>query len=258
MSRIRRKEKDGPGLLFILVTLIVVAVVGAKFFGFYPESPEQERPESHISSEDESGRIPPALTVPKVLVFHSHATENYKPKTSHQHDLEPGDIVEVGKVFVQALLEKGVVAVHDQTIHDRPRYSDAFINSSKIVERALAENSQIQMVLDIHRDGLQDKPAGYTTIKVKGQDVAKILFVIGDKDNDMIEENLAFAKRISDALDAKYPGVSRGVRVFKSDYSQELHPNSVMVVIGDWEGNTIEQACASALLLADVLVPLIK
>lgn len=257
MARNRRNEKNGPGLLFVLVTLIVVAVVGARFFGFYPETSDEVEPPPPVPGvEQPSGQ--PKATVPKVLVFHSHATENYQPKDSHEHGGEPGDVVEVGKVLVQALLEKGVVAVHDQTIHDQPRYSDSFINSSKMVERALTENPELQMVLDIHRDGLQDKPVGYTTASVNGENVAQILFVIGDQNNDVVEENLAFAKRISDALEAKYPGVSRGVRVFKSDYSTELHPNSVMVIIGDWKGNTVEEAHTSAILLAEVLAPLVK
>ncbi len=258
MARNRRKEKNGPGLLFVLVTLVVVAVVGARFFGFYPESGEQDIPTPPSIEDGESGKDTSMVAVPKVLVLHSHATENYQPKDSHQQNGEPGDVVQVGQVFVQALLEREVVAVHDQTIHDRPRYSDAFINSAQVVERALAENPEIQMVLDIHRDGLQDKPDGYTTVKVNGQDMAQILFIIGDQNNEMVEENMAFAKQISDALEAKYPGLSRGVRVFKSDYSGELHPNSVMVVIGDWKGNSVEEANASALLLAEVIASLIK
>lgn len=258
MARIRRKERNGPGLLFILVTLVVVAVVGARFFGFYPENPDGATP-SPTPTPVPGEKLPDmTLTIPKVVVLHSHTTENYQPGDSHARSGEPGDIVQVGRVFVQALLEKNVVAVHDQTIHDRPRYSDAFINSAKLIESALTENSAIQMVLDIHRDGLQDKPDGYTTTKVNGEEVAKILFIVGDQDNTKLDANLAFAKKISDALEAKYPGVSRGVRVFKSDYSGDLHPNSVMVVIGDWKGNTVEQANASALLLADVIAPLIK
>ncbi|HOB07855.1 MAG TPA: stage II sporulation protein P [Limnochordia bacterium] len=258
MARIRRKEKSGPGLLFVLVTLVVVAVVGARFFGFYPGGEKEQVPQPPSFDED-SGTPPPSVPqIPKVLVLHSHTTENYQPKDSHQQDGEPGDVVQVGRVFVQALMEKGIAAVHDQTIHDRPRYSEAFINSAKVIERALAENNQIQMVLDIHRDGLQDKPEGYTTVEINGEKVAKILFIIGDQDNKLVEANMAFAKRISDALEAKYPGVSRGVRVFKSDYSGDLHPNSVMVVIGDWKGNTLEEATRSALLLAEVVAPLIK
>ena len=38
VARMRRTEQNGPGLLFILVTLVVVAVVGARFLGFYPQS----------------------------------------------------------------------------------------------------------------------------------------------------------------------------------------------------------------------------
>ena len=38
------------------------------------------------------------------------------------------------------------------------------------------------MILDF-TDGLQDKPDDYTKTKVNGVDVAKILFVVGDKDN---------------------------------------------------------------------------
>lgn len=41
MARMGRNEKNGPGLLFIVVTLIVVAVVGARFFGFMPGDEEK-------------------------------------------------------------------------------------------------------------------------------------------------------------------------------------------------------------------------
>ena len=99
-------------------------------------------------------------------------------------------MVQVGRVFVQALL-KGIAAVHDQTIHDRPRYSEAFINSAKVIERALKENSQIQMVLDIHRDGLQDKPDGYTTTEINGEKVAKDPAYCRRSDNELVEANMA-------------------------------------------------------------------
>lgn len=259
MARIRRREKNGPGLLFILVTLVVVAVVGARFFGFYPETTERggETPPSQVQ-EERADPPPPLDAEPKVLIFHSHATENYKPNDSHRRGGDPGDIIQVGTEFVAALEKHGIRSIHDTTVHDKPRYSEAFINSAKLVENVLVQQPQVQMVLDLHRDGLQDKPDGYTTTRVGDVDVAKILFVVGDKDNAKVEENMAFAQRISDALEAKYPGVTRGVRLFKSDYSGELHPNSVMVIIGDWNGNTVEQAIASAGLLAEVVASLVE
>ncbi len=260
MARMRRTERNGPGLLFILVTLVVVAVVGARFLGFYPQSGEDDLgpPQQDAAHEEAPPEGPVVDPTPKVLVFHSHASENYHPNESHTTGQIPGDVVAVGKALVDKLSALGITALHDTTIHDKPRYSEAFINSDRMVEAVLKEHPEIQIVLDIHRDGLQDKPENYTRAEVQGMPVAKILFVVGDKDNTKVEENLQFAQSMSDALEAKYPGVSRGVRVFKSDYSGELHPNSVMVLVGDWRGNTLEEAIRSAELLAEIIVSLIK
>lgn len=261
MRRLRRQEKNGPGLLFILVTLVVVAVVAARFFGFYPgaeDSRESPPAPPQVEQGEDIQEPAPVDPTPKVLVYHSHATENYSPKDSHERGGDPGDVVAVGELFVSELEARGVRAIHDRTVFDKPRYSEAFIRSEEMVERVLGENDQVQMVLDLHRDGLQEKPEGYTTVELDGREVAQVLFVVGDKDNSRVEENVAFAERISEALEQTYPGVSRGVRVFQSDYSQELHPNSVMVVIGDWRGNTIEQANESAKLLAEVVATLVE
>jgi stage II sporulation protein P len=260
VARMRRTERNGPGLLFILVTLVVVAVVGARFLGFYPQSGEDDLgpPQQDAAHEEAPPEGPVVDPTPKVLVFHSHASENYHPNESHTTGQIPGDVVAVGKALVDKLSALGITALHDTTIHDKPRYSEAFINSDRMVEAVLKEHPEIQIVLDIHRDGLQDKPENYTRAEVQGMPVAKILFVVGDKDNTKVEENLQFAQSMSDALEAKYPGVSRGVRVFKSDYSGELHPNSVMVLVGDWRGNTLEEAIRSAELLAEIIVSLIK
>lgn len=260
MARMGRNEKNGPGLLFIVVTLIVVAVVGARFFGFMPGDEEEPIP-PEVRVEDpqppQGDEVDEVDLVPKVLVFHSHASENYKPKDSHETG-SVGDIVAVGDAFVAELASLGVMAVHDKSIHDQPRYSEAFINSEKKANELLVANPDIQVVLDLHRDGLQDKPDDYTKARANDMDVAQILFVIGDKDNQHLEENIRFAQQISDAMEQQYPGVTRGVRVFKSDYSGELHPNSIMVLVGDWRGNTIEEAMASARILARVLEPFIE
>ncbi len=259
MARMGRNEKNGPGLLFILVTLIVVAVVGARFFGFMPGDEEQKTPPlPNVRTDDPKPPTGDMVDqVPKILIFHSHASENYKPKDSHEQG-ELGDIVRVGDAIVAELTSLGVATIHDKTIHDQPRYSEAFINSEKKVNQILAANPQLQIILDIHRDGLQDKPDDYTKARANGMDVAQILLVVGDKDNHLLEENTRFAQQICDALDHSYPGISRGVRVFKSDYSGELHPNSIMVLIGDWRGNTVEEAINSGRLLAKVLATLVK
>ena len=256
MARMGRSERNGPGLLFIVVTLVVVAVVGARFFGFYPETEPSEPPQ--VKVEDPQPPLGEDVDpTPRVLIFHSHTSENYKPRDSHERGAA-GDIVKVGEALVAELYSLGVTALHDKTVHDQPRYSDAFINSEKKVNELLEANPGLEIILDIHRDGLENKPDDYTKTKANGIDAAKILFVVGDKDNALLEDNIRFAQKVSDALDTQYPGVSRGVRVFKSDYSGELHPNSIMVLIGDWRGNTLQESEAAARLLARVLIPLLK
>lgn len=257
MARMGRNEKNGPGLLFIVVTLVVVAVVGARFFGFMPGGEEKPLPPIVKTKDPEPPKGDAMDLTPKVLVFHSHASENYKPKDSHERG-NSGDVVRVGEAFVAELASLGILALHDKSLHDQPRYSDAFINSEKKVDEILGSNPGIQMVLDFHRDGLQDKPDDYTKARANGVDAAKVLFVVGDKDNEHLEENVRFAQQVSDALEKQYPGVTRGVRVFKSDYSGELHPNSIMVLMGDWRGNTVEEAMASARLMARVIASLVK
>lgn len=258
MARMGKYEKNGPGLLFIVVTLIVVAIVGARFFGFMPGDEEIESEPPIVKTEEPK---PPQGEVveqtPKVLVLHSHASENYKPKDSHEKG-QPGDIVKVGEAFVAELASLGIMALHDKSIHDQPRYSEAFVNSERKVKEYLANNPEIEVVLDLHRDGLQDKPDDYTKISSNGVDVAKILFILGDKENENLAENIKFAEDLHEAFEIQFPGVSRGVRVLKSDYSGQLHPQSAMVFLGDWRGNTVEEAVASARLLARVLANLLQ
>ena len=150
MARVGKTEKNGPGLLFIVVTLIVVAVVGARFFGFMPGDKEEEAPRPPVVKVEDPA--PPqgeaVEEVPKVLVFHSHASENYKPKDSHERGGK-GDVVAVGEAFVEELALLGIKAIHDQTIHDQPRYSEAFLNSEKKVSELLAANPTVQVVLDL-------------------------------------------------------------------------------------------------------------
>ncbi len=256
MSKLRRREKNGPGLLFIVITLIVVAIAGARFFDI---SPEQIEPPAAPRAEDTHPSPQPKDDPPRILILHSYATGNYQPSTdSHQRGGEPGAVVAVGHELAAVLQQAGINVIHDKTVHDKPNYSEAFLKSQKTIEAVLKEHSTIQIILDISRDGLQDKPENYTTVRIAGKEVAKVLFVIGDQNNLQTEANLAFAQQLSAELDAKYPGMSRGVRILQADFNGNLHPNSVRIVIGDWKGNTVEQAKESARLLAQVLRSMFK
>lgn len=240
-------ERNGPGLFFILVTLVVVAVLGARYLGFYPPGGLK-------------GLIPPRLARqaaapagPLVVIYHTHTTEGYAPGEAHVKG-GAGDIVEVGRAFKDALAERGITAVHSETVHDYPVFKDAFDHSYETIAEQLAQNPGVKMVFDVHRDGL---PPGVsdqtTTVTLDGQRVARILFVVGDTDNPHISQNLAFAENLEARLSELHPGVSRGVKVQHGSFNLRVSPQAVAVFIGSYPQNTREEAQRATKLLADAV-----
>jgi len=254
----RTRQKNGPGLLFILVALVVVAAAGARYVGLYtPEQPTlapqwraAKTEEEPLIEEEVSRRTQEPVTV---LVLHAHTSENYSPSPSHDKNGK-GEILTVGAEFCQAISEKGIKAIHLKASFDVPKYSDAFKNAGEAVARALAENPGIKAVVDIHRDGLPvQKDKDYTAAVAAGQRVAKILFIVGDVANPNTSSNMAFAEAVKSRLDSMFPGVSRGIKVQHRSVNGHLHPNTLCAYIGDYNGNTLAEARASARLLADAV-----
>ncbi len=257
--RVRRShQKNGPGLLFILIALVVVAAAGAKYLGLYAPSQPTLAPEQLIAD----GELPVStgewVSVGSqepvtVLVFHSHTSENYTPSPSHDKNGK-GEILQVGAEFCQAISEKGIKAIHLKGTYDTPEYSEAFRKAGDDVAKALAENPGIKAVIDIHRDGLpKNKDKDYTTAIVAGQRVGKILFIVGDVANANSSNNMAFAEGVKSRLEAMYKDVSRGVRVQHRNVNGSLHVNTLVAYLGDYNGNTLAEAKASARILADVV-----
>ncbi len=240
-------ERNGPGLFFILVTLVVVAVLGARYLGFYPPGGLK-------------GLLPPRLARqaaapvgPLVAIYHTHTSESYAPGESHAKG-DVGEIVEVGRTLKEALAERGISAVHSETVHDYPVFKDAFDLSYETIAEQLAQNATVKMVFDLHRDGLPPAAdAAATTATVDGQKVARILFVVGDQDNPHAAQNLAFAENLEARLNELHPGVSRGVKVQHGSFNLRVSPQAVAVFIGSYPQNTLEEAQRAATLLADAV-----
>ncbi|MGI6038123.1 MAG: stage II sporulation protein P [Limnochordia bacterium] len=247
-----RGEKGGPSLLFILVVLVLVAVVGAKYFGFAPGS-RQTRPEAPPTEETPE----PEPAYPAVVIYHTHGTENYSPADAHSRE-ETGQIVEVGAAIAKALEAQGIRAIHITELHDYPKYGEAYSNSAQSVQRVLDTGIEVGAVIDIHRDGLPPRPPGFTTARIGERDVAKILFVVGDENNPHTEANLDYAEQLRDLLEEQYPGLARGIKVQHINRNGHLDPHSATIFIGDYRGNTLEEALAAAELLADVIAAQLK
>lgn len=262
MAKSKRPPKKGPGLIYILVVLVAVAVVGARFFGFSPspDSTDEPAPISDRQAQDESQEPSPSAPVTagaQVLIYHTHTTENYKGKDPHEKK-GPGDVVTVGKSVVDALRAQKIEAVHVITVHDLPDWNQASAKAAKSVEDALARNREVQVVIDIHRDAIPaGEPPGYAQVTAGNTTYARMLLVVGTVDNPLAQENIRFAEALRDKLEEKVPGITRGVRVMQQETNGRFKEKSVTVFIGDHQDNTVAEANASAQVLAQAIAELI-
>lgn len=248
-------SQNGPGLLFILVAIGAVALVSARFFGFTPGDwlASTGGPVDVTTGEAWESGVPasqqPGDEAPLVLIYHTHASENYVPNQPHAKSGQAGDVVEVGRTFAAALEAEGIRTVHITGAYDSS-WSDSYDQVRPAVAQILNSYGAVAAVFDLHRDSIENWHPSIATAQIDGADVAKILFVVGEKGNTRVQENIAFATQIKEQLGAQQPQLSRGVRTMQGDFNGDLHPNAVQVYVGEHRDNSLAEAKLAAQHLA--------
>lgn len=174
---------------------------------------------------------------PLVLIYHTHASESFIPVSGQPFTANPElTVVSLGEQLAELLESNyGIPVLHHKEVYDIPR-DPAYQKARPGIERMLKGNPQIQVVLDLHRDGVARQA---TTARVGETSTAKILFVIGTK-HERWHDNLRFALFLEKAMEERYPGLSRGIRRHSFIYNQDLHPRCLIVEIGGHENNRDE------------------
>ncbi|MDF2876300.1 MAG: stage sporulation protein [Sporomusa sp.] len=196
---------------------------------------------------------------PLVAIYHTHTAEAFVPNSgvTHRPGGQRGDIVDVGLALAKQLEKNGVKAIHSATIHDYPSFMKAYGPSEITAQKLLTENPSIQMIFDIHRDA--DKRENVTAV-FNGVSMAKITIVVATGQQDLPQphwqQNHAFAKLIDAKLNAKYPGICRGLQMVEWRYNQHLHPRALLIEVGSQESSK-EEAVRSIEILGDVLAEIL-
>lgn len=224
-------------------------------WAYYPHDPEMEGPilepleEPFIDVEP----VPAGSDDVIVGIYHTHNGENYAGNEGLDRTApgENGDVVKVGEALAQALNEKGVKTVHYDTVNDEI-YAKSYENSYETAKNMLEEYPTIQVLLDVHRDGLPPG-VGKSTIKIGTKEAGKILVVLGQK-NPHWEKNRELAEKIIEAGNQKYPGlIFNKVRyASQARYNQHLSNGALLLEIGS-QLNTVEEVMESVEPLAEVL-----
>lgn len=194
----------------------------------------------------------------KVAIFHTHTSETYSGDTRQQdasyHVLPAGEkrgqVVDVGEYLALLLERRGISTIHDATVYDGV-YSLAYVNARSGIKDLLASFPALEMILDIHRDGLEHLGREAVTVKIGGRKAARIMFIIS---GDRGKENLIMARELAKIMEEYYPGLLWRVEVRqKRGYNQDLHPGLLLVEVGGVL-NTREEALYSAELLSNVII----
>ena len=201
--------------------------------------------------------ITPSKEKPRILIYHTHAHEEYRDTKKYKKKT----VVDVGDVLAK-LLEK---TYHIPVLHHKGVYDDnrnvAYSKALPAVEKVLKENPSIEVVIDLHRDGIGEGTRLVT--KQNGKKMAKIMFfngisyskVLGPIEylyNPNLAENLALSMQLGLAAETFYPGLSRGIYIKSYRYNMHLRGRNMLVEVGA-QNNTYEEAKNAMEPLADLL-----
>ena len=205
---------------------------------------------------------------PQILIFHTHSQETFIDSKDSSENMS---IVGVGSYLEKLLEEKyGYNVIHDKSVYD---YIDGKLDRSKAytyaeegIRKILNENPSIEVVIDLHRDGVNENTKLITDID--GKKVAKVMLFNGisySKMNGNItylnnpnrEENLAMSLQMKLLGEAYYPEYFRNNYINAYRYCLHLRGKSILVEAGA-QTNTFEEVKNAMEPLADILNKVFK
>lgn len=207
-------------------------------------------------------------SVPQILIYHTHSQEAFADSREGQTE---DTIVGVGDHLTE-LLEKtyGYQVLHITDPFDMMGgtldRSKAYDYARASIEKVLEENPTIEVVIDLHRDGVPDDR--HLVTQVNGKPTAQLLFYNGLSytvsqgavsylPNPYIEENLAFSFQLEYQAAQYYPDLYRGIYLAGLRYNLHLKPRALLLEAGA-QTNTVEEVRNAMEPFADILNRVLK
>ena len=206
--------------------------------------------------------------VPQILIYHTHSQETF---VDSREGKEEDTIVGVGNYLTDLLEEKyGYQVIHVTDAFDMMGgtldRSKAYDYARTSIEKVLEENPTVEVVIDLHRDGVPDDRRLVT--EVNGKSTAQLLFYNGLSytvnqgavsylPNPYIEENLAFSFQLEYQAAQYYPELYRGIYLAGLRYNLHLKPRALLLEAGA-QTNTVEEVRNAMEPFADILNRVLK
>ena len=198
--------------------------------------------------------------VPQILIYHTHSQETYADYPENSE----ADVIHLGECLAKLLREKGYNVYHDESVYDyrngKLDRSAAYTYALDGISGLLQKYPSIEVVLDVHRDGVSDGTRLVT--EIDGTETAKIMFFNGTSmspdgpieylPNPNLKENLAFSFQMQLLAAGKYPGLTRKIYLKGLRYNEHVRARSALIEVGA-QTNTYAEAKAAMMPLSDLL-----
>jgi stage II sporulation protein P len=204
---------------------------------------------------------------PQVLIFHAHSMEMFV-------DSDPRDpmtgVFGVGAYLAEILSRDfGLEVMHHMARFDMvnglPNMPGSYERLAPVISQIISENPSIQLVIDLHRDGVGEHVSPMVTY-IDGIRTAQIMFVNGLQrryrngittnlyhlPNPHQRDNLAFTLNLQLAANQLYPGLARRAYLLEFRYSLHMHPNSMLLEVGA-QNNTFQEALNAMHPMANII-----
>lgn len=207
---------------------------------------------------------------PQVLIMHTHATEcyeddddgYYQESFSARTTDETKNMVAIGNAMAEVLNAGGINTITDGTLHDYPSYNGSYDRSKATVESYLAQYPSIKIVLDVHRDAIEQTGTRIKPVcNINGEKAAQIMIICGADNGKMnmpdYKMNLRFASAVQAKAEELFPGLMRPVLFDYRNYNQQLTTGSILIEVGG-HANSFGEAKYSGRLIATAIADMLK
>jgi len=200
---------------------------------------------------------------PQILIFHTHGGSEAFIDSKKGRKSE--SIIGVGSRLAYILRKKyGYNVIHDTTEYDKINGSidrnKAYNNAASHISKTLDENPSIEVVIDLHRDGVGNAVHRLTTID--GERTAQVMFFNGLSRNSSgnidylynknLQANLSFSLQMKLKCMENYPDFAKPIYLKNYRYNMHLRERYLLIELGN-ENNTLQEAKNAMEPLAKVL-----
>lgn len=204
---------------------------------------------------------------PQILLYHTHGSEDYKDS---RRGRATDTVVGVGTELERQLEKQGYHVLHDKTAYDiyggKLDRSKAYYYAMKGIEGHLKRYPQIQVIIDLHRDGVANGTRLVT--KIDGKNTAQVMFFNGMSrtatngniaylKNPYKLWNLAFSLQMQKTAYEEFPGFTRKIYIKGYRYNLQYRKRSMLVEVGA-QTNTVKEAKRAMKPLARVIASVLK